>query len=188
MEKKKVRKEVEQLLRDYVGLRLRENAFDPQGKGYTSSLDNLAHYDLAINAALLWTDKTGDKELDENTGETRNCMKSKYPNQMEREAMILSTFAGIILDNLSVEDVFTLYRNKPTTFLLKVKKNMIVHPFSLSSHPFAMLTAPNALEHARKHGMKLHSLKSVTKSKNKELNKDPNQSTTEENNSVEEAN
>ncbi|KAF0026932.1 hypothetical protein F2P81_021669 [Scophthalmus maximus] len=101
---------------DYIGQKLRENAFDPKGKGTSTVLDDLAHYDLAINVALWWLDKDGGRDvLDSNIiGATSSSGgRARYPNRREREAMILSSFAGIIMSSLPVDDILTLYRCKP---------------------------------------------------------------------------
>ncbi|XP_038276990.1 uncharacterized protein C2orf80 homolog isoform X4 [Dermochelys coriacea] len=124
MERKRLKKEIEKLLGDYVGIRLRENEFDPKGRQQTTFLDDMAHYNLAINVALLWL----------NDSETQSPLakgKSRYiyPNRTEREAMILSFYAGILMGHQ-------------------------IHPFNLSLHPFAMLTAPKAVEHDWKQSVK----------------------------------
>ncbi|XP_043916639.1 uncharacterized protein C2orf80 homolog isoform X2 [Protopterus annectens] len=126
-EKKLLRKEVEKLLRDYIGIRLRENEFDPKGEKKLTVIDEMAHYDLAVNVALQWSEEA--EGVDSSRTE-RPSTPSTYPNKMEREAMILSSFAGILMGHLPV-------------------------PFSLSFHPFAMLTAPHAAELARKQCLKL---------------------------------
>ncbi|XP_064419536.1 uncharacterized protein C2orf80-like [Latimeria chalumnae] len=152
MEKKLLRKEIEKLLGDYIGIRLRENEFDPQGKRQQSFLDDMAHYNLAINIALLWLNEDVDKE----PHETRRIMppgprKGSYPNKMEREAMILSSFAEILMNSIPVEDVLALYEHRPSlTRLHDPAKDHLLRPFKLSHHPFAMLTAPRAAEHSRK--------------------------------------
>lgn len=170
---------------DYIGQKLRENAFDPKGKGTSTVLDDLvkisqlerrewltsgvhaasvivcletfqAHYDLAISVALWWLDREegrhvldnhivwaifcldcsvqafwnsiqtvfGRKTKTKKTTHLRTCHMticvrygvlvslcfsspysrpsrslggSRYPDRLEREAMILSAFAGIIM-------------------------------------------------------------------------------------------
>ncbi|XP_069591486.1 uncharacterized protein C2orf80 homolog [Ranitomeya imitator] len=67
---------------------------------------------------------------------------------MEREAMILSSFAGILMNNFPVEEVFKIYGNKHSTARLCNSKGHLTQPFNLSLHPFAMLTAPQAAKHA----------------------------------------
>ncbi|XP_063788789.1 uncharacterized protein C2orf80 homolog isoform X2 [Pseudophryne corroboree] len=106
----------------------------------------MAHYDLAISVAMQWlsTSKKGRIKLSLN--------HHKYPNRMEREAMILSSFAGLLMNSIPVEDVFEIYGSKPsTTPLQNSAKGHLMQPFSLSLHPFAMLTAPQAAQHAIKH-------------------------------------
>ncbi|XP_067405914.1 uncharacterized protein C2orf80 homolog isoform X2 [Emydura macquarii macquarii] len=130
MERKRLKKEIEKLLGDYVGIRLRENEFDPKGRRQPTFLDDMAHYDLAINVALLWLN---DSEVQSPLAKGKRNLplhsRYMYPNRTEREAMILSFYAGILMG----------YR---------------IHPFNLSVHPFAMLTAPKAAEHAWKQSVK----------------------------------
>ncbi|KPP66721.1 Gamma-crystallin M2-like, partial [Scleropages formosus] len=73
------------------------------------------HYDLAINVALWWLNKYKGKDLTESdiTG-ISGSDDTQYPNHMEREAMILSSFAGIILNSLPVEEILSLYKYKPS--------------------------------------------------------------------------
>ncbi|AWP13644.1 putative gamma-crystallin M2-like [Scophthalmus maximus] len=113
---RQLKRDVEALIGDYIGQKLRENAFDPKGMGTSTVLDDLAHYDLAINVALWWLDKDGGRDvLDSNIiGATSSSGgRARYPNRREREAMILSSFAGIIMSSLPVDDILTLYRCKP---------------------------------------------------------------------------
>ncbi|XP_058889916.1 uncharacterized protein C2orf80-like isoform X2 [Acipenser ruthenus] len=162
MEKRRLRKEIEHLLGEYIGVRLRENRFDPKGKKDSTLLDDLAHYDLAINVALLWLNKAEEKEFTDNEIRVSSSRECKHPNRMEREAMVLSSFAGILMNTLPVDELISLYKYKPsTTRSGQHAKSLIVHPFTLSCHPFAMLTAIKAVEHARKHSMKLNSWKSA---------------------------
>ncbi|XP_067842943.1 uncharacterized protein C2orf80-like isoform X1 [Heptranchias perlo] len=156
VEKRRIKKEIEKLLRNYVGTRLRENSFDPKGKMESTYLNDLAHYDLAINVALLWLNEDEDQEVLENEKVVISSPAgSKYPNKMEREAMILSSFAGILMNSIPLEDILELYRYRPTVtqFCKTIKGH--VQPSSLSLHPFAMLTAACAAEHARKQSIKL---------------------------------
>ncbi|CAL8266385.1 unnamed protein product [Lota lota] len=157
MDERHLKKDVKALLNDYVGQRLRENAFDPKGKG-TSMLDDLAHCDLALRVALWWLDRDeGQDILDRDIIGAKSLSGSnKYPNHLEREAMILSSFAGIVLDALPVEEILALYSCKPAASHSKHQsKNSIVHPFTLSYHPFAMLCSYKAVDHSKKHSQKL---------------------------------
>ncbi|XP_040913423.1 uncharacterized protein C2orf80-like isoform X2 [Toxotes jaculatrix] len=96
---RQLKRDVEALIGDYIGQRLRENSFDPKGKGASTVLDDLAHYDLAISVALWWLDKEEGRDvLDSDIiGSTCSLGSAQYPNRLEREAMILSSFAGIIM-------------------------------------------------------------------------------------------
>uniref|UniRef100_UPI00398E5C27 uncharacterized protein C2orf80 isoform X3 n=1 Tax=Pristiophorus japonicus TaxID=55135 RepID=UPI00398E5C27 len=164
VEKRHIKKEIEKLLRNYVGTRLRENSFDPKGKTESTYLNDLAHYDLAIHAALLWLNEDEDQEVLENVKVVISSHAgSKYPNKMEREAMILSSFAGILMNSIPLEDILELYRYKPsvTQFYKTIKGH--VQLSSLSLHPFAMLTAAYAAEHARKQSIKLKVGKNASK-------------------------
>ncbi|XP_067372091.1 uncharacterized protein C2orf80-like [Channa argus] len=148
---------------DYIGQKLRENSFDPKGKGTSTVLDDLAHYDLAINVALWWLDKDdGGAVLDGHaTRATHSSGCAQYPNRLEREAMILSSFAGIIMSNLPVEEILTLYRCKPAAlYPSQQSKGAIVYPFTLSYHPLAMLSSYKAVHHSEQHRQKLKRWKS----------------------------
>ncbi|XP_071339647.1 uncharacterized protein C2orf80 isoform X2 [Trachinotus anak] len=129
---RKLKRDVEALIGDYIGNKLRENSFDPKGRGTSTMLDDLAHYDLAISVALWWLDKEEGRDvLDSDIiGATCSLGSARYPNRSEREAMILSSFAGIIMA-------------------------AIVFPFTLSYHPFAMLSSYKAVHHSKKHNQKL---------------------------------
>ncbi|XP_008326211.1 uncharacterized protein C2orf80 isoform X2 [Cynoglossus semilaevis] len=157
MGSKKLKRDVEALIGDYIGQKLRENAFDPKGKGTSTVLDDLAHYDLAISVALWWLDREeGRHVLDNHIVPSRSLGGSRYPDRLEREAMILSAFAGIIMDSLPVEEILTLYQCKPAaSFPNYQTKASIVYPFTLSYHPFAMLGSYKAVEHSKQHSQKL---------------------------------
>ncbi|KAG1959959.1 hypothetical protein F2P79_006042 [Pimephales promelas] len=166
MEAKRLKRDVKTLLGEYIGQRLRENGFDPKGKSTFTMLDDLAHYDLAISVALWRLNNDDEKNLVENNyigiGSLQHI--SQYPNRLEREAMILSSFAGMLLNSLPIEDILSLYSCKPSASY----KGNIVHPFSLSYHPFAMLSSFKAVERSRKHtqalkrGIKEHSKQKVS--------------------------
>ncbi|KAM4609438.1 uncharacterized protein C2orf80 [Polymixia lowei] len=159
MEARRLKKDLEALLDDYIGQKLRENAFDPKGKETSTMLDDLAHYDLAISVALWWLDKEeGQDVLDEDIigASCSGGSNDQYPNHLEREAMILSSFAGMILNNLPVEEILALYSCKPAASHPNQHSNgSIVHPFTLSYHPFAMLGSYRAVYHSKKHTQKL---------------------------------
>ncbi|XP_033620479.1 uncharacterized protein C2orf80 homolog isoform X6 [Fukomys damarensis] len=77
-----------------------------------------------------------------------------YPNYREREAMILSSYAGILMNSIPIEEVFKIYganssANSGTT---KIPRAPLMR---LSMHPLAMLTAPKAAEYARKQSVEL---------------------------------
>ncbi|CAL8387791.1 uncharacterized protein C2orf80 isoform X2 [Gadus morhua] len=121
-------------------------------------LDDLAHCDLALRVALWWLDRDeGQGILDTDIIGAKSLSGSnKYPSHLEREAMILSSFAGIVLNALPVEEILALYSCKPAaTHSKHQSKNSIVHPFTLSYHPFAMLCSYKALDHSKKHSQKL---------------------------------
>ncbi|XP_014735810.1 PREDICTED: uncharacterized protein C2orf80 homolog isoform X2 [Sturnus vulgaris] len=98
MERKLLKKQIEKLLGDYVGIRLREKGFDPRGQRQSTFLDDMAHYNLALSVALMWL-----SDSDAQTTLTREKMnfaahnRYTYPNRIEREAMILSSCAGILM-------------------------------------------------------------------------------------------
>ncbi|XP_030614922.1 uncharacterized protein C2orf80 [Archocentrus centrarchus] len=158
MEAKKLKRDVEALIASYIGQKLREDAFDPKGKGTSTMLDDLAHYDLAISVALWWLEKKeGRGVLDrEMIGATCSLGSAQYPNRLEREAMILSSFAGIIMSSLPLEEILALYRCKPAAVYPNQKsQGSIVYPFTLSYHPFAMLGSYKAVHHSKEHNQKL---------------------------------
>ncbi|XP_029981548.1 uncharacterized protein C2orf80-like [Sphaeramia orbicularis] len=155
---RQLKRDVEALIGDYIGQRIREKSFDPKGKGTSTMLDDLAHYDLAINVALWWLNKEeGRYVLDRDIiGTMRSPGSAQYPNRLEREAMILSSFAGIIMNSLPVEEILALYKCKPaTSYPNHQSKGAIVYPFTLSYHPFAMLASYKAVHHSKKHNQKL---------------------------------
>ncbi|XP_060909654.1 uncharacterized protein C2orf80-like [Labrus mixtus] len=158
MEARQLKREVEALIGDYIGQKLREKSFDPKGKGTSTVLDDLAHYDLAISVALWWLEKEeGRNVLDRDIiGATSRSGMAQYPNRLEREAMILSSFAGIIMSSLPVEEILALYRCKPAaSYPNQHSKVALVHPFTLSYHPLAMLGSYKAVHHSKKHSLKL---------------------------------
>ncbi|XP_072902942.1 uncharacterized protein C2orf80 isoform X2 [Hemitrygon akajei] len=125
---------------------------------------DLAHYDLAINVALLWlTDEEDREDLENEKVTISSRVLSKYPNKLEREAMILSSFAGILMNSLPVEDILELYRFRPSSFPFCKGMKGHVQPSSLSMHPFAMLTAACAAEHAKRLSIKLKVRKTASK-------------------------
>uniref|UniRef100_A0A8D0E581 Chromosome 2 open reading frame 80 n=1 Tax=Salvator merianae TaxID=96440 RepID=A0A8D0E581_SALMN len=156
MERKRLKKELGKLLGDYVGIRLRENDFDPQGKKRNTFLDNLVHYDLAINVALPWLSDSDDPvPWKKEKMKLPLCRRHIHPNRTEREAMILSSFAGMLMNSIPIDDVIRIYNTGPsTTCYQNSGKGHWIHPCNLSLHPFAMLTAPQAAEYAWKQSVK----------------------------------
>ncbi|XP_069082048.1 uncharacterized protein C2orf80 homolog [Pleurodeles waltl] len=157
MERKQLKKEIRKLLGDYIGTKLRENAFDPKGRRQYAFLDEMAHYDLAIGVALLWlNDSENQTSPEDEQGKLPFLSNHNYPNKMEREAMILSSFAGILMNSIPVEEVLGIYSCKPqVTHLKDSSKGLRKQPFNLSLHPFAMLTAPQAAKHIWKYDLRL---------------------------------
>ncbi|XP_066855240.1 uncharacterized protein C2orf80 homolog isoform X1 [Anser cygnoides] len=153
MERKRLKKEIEKLLGDYVGIRLQENGFDPSGQRQPTFLDDMVHYNLAFAVAMLWL-----CDLDAQTVLTREKMnlaarsRYMYPNRIEREAMILSSYAGILMNSIPIEEIFEIYSMGPSATRWQSSANdHWIQPFKLSLHPFAMLTAPKAAEYTRRH-------------------------------------
>uniref|UniRef100_A0A8C5UXU4 Chromosome 2 open reading frame 80 n=1 Tax=Microcebus murinus TaxID=30608 RepID=A0A8C5UXU4_MICMU len=113
-----------------------------------------AHYDLAISVALQWLDHSEDLTwLEWEEAKMPLHGRPTYPNRREREAMILSSYAGILMNSIPIEEVFKIYGadSSANSGNTKVPR---VSSLRLSLHPFAMLTAPKAAEYARKHGIK----------------------------------
>ncbi|XP_010282547.1 PREDICTED: uncharacterized protein C2orf80 homolog [Phaethon lepturus] len=156
MERKCLKKEIEKLLGHYVGIRLRENEFDPRGQRQRTFLDDMVHYNLSFSVALLWLSDLGDQTA--LTREKVNFAARKrymYPNRTEREAMILSSYAGILMNSIPVEEIFEIYSKRSSaTHWQSSANDHWIQPFKLSLHPFAMLTAPQAAEHAWKQSIK----------------------------------
>ncbi|KAM4560793.1 uncharacterized protein c9h2orf80 [Fundulus diaphanus] len=143
---------------NYIGQKIREESFDPTGRGSSTMLDDLAHYDLAIGVAFWWLNKDEGRDgLDTDIiGATSSFGSPQYLNRLEREALILSSFAGIIMSSLPVEEILALYRCKPAaSYPSHHFKGSIVCPFTLSHHPFAMLSSYKAVQHSKKHNQKL---------------------------------
>ncbi|XP_070437922.1 uncharacterized protein C2orf80 homolog isoform X2 [Equus przewalskii] len=154
MERRLLKKEMKKLLGDYVGIRLRENEFDPKGRRQPTLLDDMAHYDLAVSATLQWLDHSEDLTWLERE-EVKMPFRGRpiYTNRREREAMILSSYAGLLMNRIPIEEVFTIYR-AGSSANSGATKGPGAPPVPRSLHPFAMLTAPQAAEHARKQGVK----------------------------------
>uniref|UniRef100_A0A8C6ZCG1 Chromosome 2 open reading frame 80 n=1 Tax=Nothoprocta perdicaria TaxID=30464 RepID=A0A8C6ZCG1_NOTPE len=148
MERRCLKREIEKLLSDYIGIRLRENEFDPRGQRQSTFLDDMAHYNLALSVALLWLNDSDAQPL--LTKEAIPALfafsRYMYPNRTEREAMILSSYAGILMVREQDQNLFKIV----LTCAFLSFQNHWIHPFNLSLHPFAMLAAPRAAEHAWK--------------------------------------
>ncbi|KAG8521043.1 putative protein C2orf80 [Galemys pyrenaicus] len=114
-----------------------------------------AHYDLAISVALQWLDHSEDLTWLE-WEQVKMPFRGRpiYPNRKEREAMILSSYAGVLMNSIPIEEVFRIYGvdSSANSGAAKVPR---APPFRLSLHPFAMLTAPKAAEYARKQSFQL---------------------------------
>ncbi|XP_028993590.1 uncharacterized protein C2orf80-like [Betta splendens] len=161
METRLLKRDVEALIDDYIGQKLREKSFDPKGKATSTVLDDLAHYDLAISVALWWLDEDDGTEVPDDVGAAHSVGSSQYPDRSEREAMILSSFAGMIMNSLPVKEILSVYRHKPAaSYTDHQSKGVIVCPFTLSYHPYAMLASYKAVHHSKKHNLKLKRWKS----------------------------
>ncbi|KAM7104998.1 uncharacterized protein C2orf80 homolog [Molossus nigricans] len=180
MERRLLKKEMKKLLGDYIGIRLRENEFDPKGRRQLTFLDDMAHYDSAISVALQWLDRSEDLAwLEWETVKRPFRGRPTYPNHREREAMILSSYAGILMNSIPIEEVFKIY-GAHSSANFGVSKVPRAPPFRLSVHPFAMLTAPKAAEYARRQSVKLRrgaTNKNATSSSTREANDTEQQST-----------
>ncbi|XP_021515745.2 uncharacterized protein C2orf80 homolog [Meriones unguiculatus] len=155
MERRLVKQEVKRLLAEYIGIRLRENEFDPKGRGQLTFLDDMAHYDLAISVACQWLDHSEDLswlQWEKMRAPPRG--RPMYPNRREREAMILSSYAGVLMNSIPIEEVLKIYGASPTASPNSTKVSQALLP-RRSLHPFAMLTAPKAAECNRRQSVKL---------------------------------
>ncbi|XP_052605653.1 uncharacterized protein C2orf80 homolog isoform X2 [Peromyscus californicus insignis] len=168
MEKRLVKQEVKRLLGEYIGIRLRENEFDPKGRGHLTFLDEMvknvmlvqlplpsAHYDLAISVACQWLDPSEDLTwLQWEKVKMPLHGRPLYPNRKEREAVILSSYAGVLMNSIPVEEVLRIYGALSSASPDSTKVSQALLP-RRSLHPFAMLTAPNAAECNRRQSVKL---------------------------------
>ncbi|KAF5910529.1 hypothetical protein HPG69_004616, partial [Diceros bicornis minor] len=121
---------------DYIGLRLRENEFDPRGRRQPTFLDDMAHYDLAVSAASQWLNHSEDLAwLEWREGKMPFRGRPIYPNHREREAMILSSYAGLLMNSIPIEEVFKIYGadSSANSGATKVRKNQ--ERFSLDFPP-----------------------------------------------------
>ncbi|XP_075807529.1 uncharacterized protein C2orf80 homolog isoform X2 [Microtus pennsylvanicus] len=110
MEKSRVKREVKRLLGEYIGIRLRENEFDPKGRGQLTFLDEMAHYDLAVSVACQWVDPSEDLTwLQWEKVKAPLHGRPLYPNRKEREAVILSSYAGVLMNSIPIEEVLKIY-------------------------------------------------------------------------------
>ncbi|RVE61128.1 hypothetical protein OJAV_G00167670 [Oryzias javanicus] len=160
MEVKQLKREVKALISDHIGQKLREKSFDPAGRGVSSVLDDLAHYDLALSVAFWWLNRMDERcRLDlDMIGAPCSVGRSAYPDRSEREAMILSSFAGIIMSSIPLEQILGLYSCKPVALYPSHQsqpQGSIVYPLTLSHHPFAMLASYKAVLHSRKHNRRM---------------------------------
>uniref|UniRef100_A0A8B9BPD9 Chromosome 2 open reading frame 80 n=1 Tax=Anser brachyrhynchus TaxID=132585 RepID=A0A8B9BPD9_9AVES len=138
MERKRLKKEIEKLLGDYVGIRLQENGFDPSGQRQPTFLDDMVMTRLPISYPIPFICRA--------TENSKGCLRYMYPNRIEREAMILSSYAGILMNSIPIEEIFEIYTDHTAECT-----HLAWHRVSLSLHPFAMLTAPKAAEYTRRH-------------------------------------
>uniref|UniRef100_A0A8C6R142 RIKEN cDNA D630023F18 gene n=1 Tax=Nannospalax galili TaxID=1026970 RepID=A0A8C6R142_NANGA len=80
--------------------------------------------------------------------------RSMYLNRREREAMILSSYAGVLMNSIPIEEVLKIYGvySSDNSDSSKVPQALLPRR---SLHPFAMLTAPKAAECASRQSVKL---------------------------------
>ncbi|KAL1771108.1 gamma-crystallin A isoform X2 [Sigmodon hispidus] len=155
MEKRLVKQEVKRLLGEYIGIRLRENEFDPKGRCQLTFLDEMAHYDLAIKVACQWLDPSEDLTwLQWEKTKVPLHGRPMFPNRREREAVILSSYAGLLMNSIPIEDVLKIYGAYSPTNPDSTKVSQALLP-RRSLNPFAMLTATNAAECNRRQRVKL---------------------------------
>ncbi|XP_034353898.1 uncharacterized protein C2orf80 homolog [Arvicanthis niloticus] len=155
MERRLVKQEVKRLLGEYIGIRLRENEFDPKGRGQLTFLDDMAHYDLAITVANQWLDRSENSAwLQWEKVRAPLHVRPVYPNRKEREALILSSYAGVLMNSIPIEEVLKIYGANSSASPDSTKVSQAPLP-RRSLHPFAMLTAPRAAECNRRQSVKL---------------------------------
>ncbi|XP_051046326.1 uncharacterized protein C2orf80 homolog [Phodopus roborovskii] len=152
MEKRHVKQEVKRLLGEYIGIRLRENEFDPKGRRQLTFLDEMAHYDLAVSVACQWLHPSEDLTwLQWEKLKVPLHGRPVYPNRRDREAVILSSYAGVLMNSIPIEEVLKIYGAYPSASPDSTKALLPRR----SLHPFAMLTAPNAAECNHRQSVKL---------------------------------
>ncbi|XP_035314628.1 uncharacterized protein C2orf80 homolog isoform X1 [Cricetulus griseus] len=200
MEKRLVKQEVKRLLGEYIGIRLRENEFDPKGRGQLTFLDEMiSSIFLQVYQATQQLHSTGQNRemrghriahskvqilsyapgsrsqsgIDSNKQKIqfeqpqgRNKSKAEgqgkvplhgrpvYPNRREREAVILSSYAGVLMNSIPIEKVLKIYGAYSSANPDSTKVSQALLP-RRSLHPFAMLTAPNAAECNYRQSVKL---------------------------------
>ncbi|XP_036010483.1 uncharacterized protein C2orf80 homolog isoform X8 [Mus musculus] len=81
-------------------------------------------------------------------------VRPAYPNRKEREAMILSSYAGVLMNSIPIEEVLKIYGANSSASPDSTKVAQALLP-RRSLHPFAMLTAPRAAECNRRQSVKL---------------------------------
>ncbi|CAO2624832.1 Uncharacterized protein C2orf80 homolog [Lemmus lemmus] len=114
-----------------------------------------AHYDLAISVACQWVDPSEDLSwLQWEKVKAPLHGRPTYPNRREREAVILSSYAGVLMNSIPIEEVLKIYGAYSSTKPDSTKVSPALLP-RRSLHPFAMLTAPSAAECNRRQSVKL---------------------------------
>ncbi|XP_050010153.1 uncharacterized protein C2orf80 homolog [Alexandromys fortis] len=103
-----------------------------------------AHYDLAVSVACQWVDPSEDLTwLQWEKVKAPLHGRPLYPNRREREAVILSSYAGVLMNSIPIEEVLKIYGAYSSTEPDSTKVSPALLP-RRSLHPFAMLTAPDA--------------------------------------------
>uniref|UniRef100_A0A3B5PUJ9 Uncharacterized protein n=1 Tax=Xiphophorus maculatus TaxID=8083 RepID=A0A3B5PUJ9_XIPMA len=126
---------------NYVGQKILENSFDPSGRGRTMVLDDLV---IILSATPLKDILHDEPHWYLQYMYCYRFRSPQHPNRLQREAMILSCFAGIIMvSNKKTLSLVLIFSFEP--------QGSIVCPLTLSYHPFAMLRSYKAVQHAKRH-------------------------------------
>ncbi|XP_032807514.1 uncharacterized protein C2orf80 homolog isoform X1 [Petromyzon marinus] len=146
-ETRQLKAAVAQLLEQHLSVHLRERDFDPRvGRHPSSRAVDLAFVRLPRSRSQ--NDGPGNPE------ERAACRGSSKVTgghvSLEKEAEILSAYASCLIDSLNLEEVFMLYRHRPSDSLTRrAAKREMTQLSSLSTRPPAMLMAPYALRYAK---------------------------------------
>ncbi|CAM9330833.1 unnamed protein product [Lampetra planeri] len=146
-ETRQLKAAVAQLLEQHLSVHLRERDFDPRVGRHPSR----RAFDLAFGRLPRSRSQTDGPGNPEKRAACRGSSKVTGGHvSLEKEAEILSAYASCLIDSLNLEEVFMLYRHRPSDSLTRrAAKREMTQLSSLSTRPPAMLMAPYALRYAK---------------------------------------